>query len=213
MPVRRQSSAPQVFINAPFDAKYKPLFDAIVFTVVACGYKPRCGLESSDSGTPRIGRLIDMIKSCDLSIHDLSLTQLDADSGLPRFNMPFEFGVFVGARSFGGPSQNKKICYVLAEKQFIYQRYISDIAGQDIGMHNNEPVKAIQKIREFLRGHANSRSLAGASVIVASYERFKSEVPRLSALPQFQYDAGDLHFLDYCQLAEAFLLEVGWGRD
>ena len=210
MVARRRNLSRHVFLNAPFDPKYQPLFDAVVFAVIACGYEPRCSLESSDSGTPRISRLREIIRECDLSIHDLSRIEPDADSGLPRFNMPFEFGLFIGARDFGGMEHRRKICLVLAEHQFVYQKYISDIAGQDISMHNNEPAKAIARVRNFLRGHSDSHSIPGPKVIIDSFEKFKIEVPRLSMLPQFRYDPADLHFKDYRALARAFLVENGW---
>ena len=38
-----------VFINCPFDDDYKPLFQAMVFTVIRCGYLPRCAKEQDDS--------------------------------------------------------------------------------------------------------------------------------------------------------------------
>ena len=34
-----------VFLNCPFDAAYKQLFDALVFAVHDCGFIPRCALE------------------------------------------------------------------------------------------------------------------------------------------------------------------------
>src|SRR5437764_14485288 len=43
-----------VFINCPFDKQYQPIFDAIVFCVVACGFEPRCTLELTDAGEVRI---------------------------------------------------------------------------------------------------------------------------------------------------------------
>jgi hypothetical protein len=199
----------QVFINAPFDVNFKPIFDSVVFTVVACGYEPRCGLESGDGGTPRISRLCAMIGDCKMSIHDLSRIQLDKGSGLPRFNMPFEFGVFIGAREFGGKNHRQKVCLVLAEKQFDYQKYISDIAGQDISMHGNAPAKAIAKVRDFLRGHT-SRSIPGSKIIIDHYKLFEKDIPRLANLDQFKYDPEDLHFKDYLALAGAFLLDSGW---
>lgn len=202
----------QVFLNVPFDLNYKPIFDAVVFTVIACGYEPRCALESSDSGTPRVNRLRDLIRDCRLSIHDLSRIELDADSGLPRFNMPFEFGLFIGARDFGGAGQRRKVCLVLAGDRFSYQKYISDIAGQDVAKHNNDPSQAIEKARDFFRGHRNPSSIPGASVIISSYQKFMADLPRLSALPKFRYDADKLAFKDYCALARAFLVEEGIWR-
>jgi hypothetical protein len=51
-----------VFINVPFDRKYKGLFDALVFAVYDCGFLPRCSMEEGDSSNVRvqtIARIID----------------------------------------------------------------------------------------------------------------------------------------------------------
>jgi len=45
----RNEYATSVFVNCPFDTQYKPLFEAIVFTVFACGFQPRCALEIDDA--------------------------------------------------------------------------------------------------------------------------------------------------------------------
>ncbi len=46
-----------VFINCPFDAKYKSLFDAMVFAVHDCGFIPRCALEEDDASEVRIDKI------------------------------------------------------------------------------------------------------------------------------------------------------------
>jgi hypothetical protein len=39
-----------VFINCPFDASYRGIFDAVVFAVCLLGFEPHCALEE-DTGT------------------------------------------------------------------------------------------------------------------------------------------------------------------
>lgn len=52
--VRRPHNYDQnVFINCPFDDPYKPLFDAIIFTVYDMGFKPKCAKDVSNAGQPR----------------------------------------------------------------------------------------------------------------------------------------------------------------
>ena len=87
----------QVFINCPFDAEYLPLFRIIVFVVNACGYHVRCALESQDAGEVRMVKILRLIRECQFGIHDISRTELDPANGLPRFNMPLELGLFLGA--------------------------------------------------------------------------------------------------------------------
>src|SRR5438132_6120002 len=35
-----------VFINCSFDPKFRPAFDAIVFSTICCGFFPRCAIEA-----------------------------------------------------------------------------------------------------------------------------------------------------------------------
>lgn len=49
--------ARQVFINCPFSEDYRPLFEAIVFAVTACGFRPRCALAADDGGEVRVEKV------------------------------------------------------------------------------------------------------------------------------------------------------------
>src|SRR5215210_5807544 len=89
-----------VFVNCPFDKAYKSLFEAITFAVFDCGFRPRCALETDDAGQVRMEKIFDLIADCKLAINDLSRADLDSETHLPRFNMPLELGVFLGARRY-----------------------------------------------------------------------------------------------------------------
>src|ERR1043165_1148256 len=121
-----------VFINCPFDAKYKPLFDCLIFTTIYCGYLARSALEIDDGSQVRIEKIFQIIQESQFGIHDLSRTELDKSSKLPRFNMPLELGVFLGAKRFGKGAQKRKYCLILDRSEYRYQKFISDISGQDI---------------------------------------------------------------------------------
>ena len=97
-----------VFINCPFDEAYLSIFHAIIFTVFDCGYTPRCSLEIEDSSEVRIEKIAKVISECKYGIHDISRTEFDKDTNLPRFNMPLELGMFLGAKRFGDDEQRKK---------------------------------------------------------------------------------------------------------
>ena len=62
----------RVFINCPFDAQYKPLFEAIVFAVRDCGLRPRCALEIDDASEVRIEKIFKIIAECRYGVHDIS---------------------------------------------------------------------------------------------------------------------------------------------
>lgn len=85
-----------VFINCRFDPRYKRIFDAIVFTIHDAGFVARCGLEVIDSGQTRLTKLVQIIADCKYGIHDISRIEVGR-AKLPRFNMPFECGLFWAA--------------------------------------------------------------------------------------------------------------------
>ncbi|MBF4366283.1 hypothetical protein, partial [Vibrio anguillarum] len=99
-----------VFINCPFEPQYEPIFDAILFTIYKCGYKPRCALEHDDAGQSRIDKINDIIFDCKYGFHDISKTELDLHNNLPRFNMPLELGLFLGCKRFASGRSKEKIC-------------------------------------------------------------------------------------------------------
>lgn len=107
---RDRTSADDVFINCPFDQDYAPIFHALVFTIYACGFRARSAKELDDGGQTRIDKLLNMIDECRFGIHDLSRTELDPVNHLPRFNMPLELGLFLGAKRYGGTAQKAKRC-------------------------------------------------------------------------------------------------------
>jgi hypothetical protein len=124
-----------VFINCPFDAAYRRMFEALVFTVKACGFQPRSAREADEGGQPRIEKIIEIIRQAPYGVHDLSRTQLDKGSRLPRFNMPFKLGLFLGASRYGDVTQCSKKCLIFDVTPFRYQKFISDIAGQAVHAH------------------------------------------------------------------------------
>jgi hypothetical protein len=81
-----------VFINCPYDAAYTPLFDAIIFTTVCCGFTPRSALESGDVAEPRMDRIVRSLFESRYSIHDLSRNKGEGEEGFARFNMALELG-------------------------------------------------------------------------------------------------------------------------
>ncbi len=164
-----------VFINAPFDAGYRPIFDAIVFAVHDLGLTTRCALEQDDSGEIRLSKIERIIEECRFGIHDLSAVELDATTHLPRFNMPLELGLFLGCRRFGAENQRKKSSLILDREPYRYRIFMSDISGQDIHSHGGDPERAIAETRDWLRAASNNSNLAGGAEIVKHYRRFRHE--------------------------------------
>src|ERR1051325_1944586 len=97
----------RVFINCPFDPDYLSLLRAATFTVYRCGFVPITSLNEDNGTVQRIEKIEAIIESCMYGIHDISRVQLNPN-GLPRFNMPFELGLFLGAKRYGTNNQRKK---------------------------------------------------------------------------------------------------------
>lgn len=193
-----------VFINCPFDAGYRPIFDAIVFAVHDCGYIARCSLEVTDASQVRIERISAIIASCRFGIHDISRTELDPTTQLPRFNMPLELGMFLGAKRFGSAKHKTKTCLILDVERYRYQKFVSDIAGQDIAAHSGSPDEAIKAVRNWLSA-ATVRlvKIPGGDTIARRYARFRDELPAMCERLQFTVD--ELTFSDYVLQVEEWL--------
>lgn len=189
--------ATSVFVNCPFDAEYTPLFRALVFTIEYCGFGVRCALEVDDSGETRAEKLLRIIAGSHFGIHDISRTESNAD-GLPRFNMPYEFGLFVGFKASGAARHAKKVVLVLDRARYRYQKFLSDIAGQDIRSHAGQPDALVREVRNWLQNQT-TRQLHGAEHIAARYAVFGREVPSLLGI--LRKTAADLdNFYDYHRL-------------
>jgi hypothetical protein len=128
--------AQNVFINCPFDDKYKPLFDAAVFAILLAGFEPRCALEASNAGQARLYKIMDMIAGCRYGIHDISRTE-SSRGRLPRFNMPLELGLDLGCWRYGSGHLGDKRLLIMDRTPHRYQKFISDIAGHDVVSHSN----------------------------------------------------------------------------
>lgn len=196
-----------VFINCPFDSDYLPIFRGLVFAVHHCGFEARCAWEIDDSGRPRISQLYDLISECKFGIHDISRTELN-DNDLPRFNMPLELGIFLGAMKFGGDNHEDKICKVLGRKPYRYQEFISDIAGQDPSYHNQEVEQAIVIVRDWLQKSNENIIMPSGSKIVDRYDRFTDELPLLCDPHNLKPES--LTFIDYKNMVYVWLDENDW---
>ncbi len=202
---RRPQRKDSVFINCPFDEAYWPRFEVVVFTIYACGFVPRCALEESDSSDNRLDKIVRMIKESRYGIHDISRVELDDRNQLPRFNMPFELGLDIGAKKLGRRSD--KIILVLDTERFRYQKFLSDIAGQDIRIYDGSIADIVRAVRDFLRSASKRTGLMGADRIRASYAAFTRSLPGLCE--RTGIDRRELIYPDYLQFVEQWLNEVG----
>lgn len=200
------TSPEDVFVNCPFDDDYASTFHALIFAIRACGFRPRCARELDDGGQPRIEKLYDIIQECRYGIHDISRTELDPVNQLPRFNMPLELGIFMGAKRYGRPRKPERRLLIFDTEKYRYQKFISDIAGMDIHAHEGRADSAIVTTRAWL-ANVSRRQLLGDKRLVTLYEHFKADVPTLAASLGFDPDA--IPYSDFDRMVEGWLLDAG----
>jgi hypothetical protein len=199
------TSPDDVFINCPFDDDFAPIFRALIFTILLCGFRPRSARELDDGAQTRIDKIYGLIEACRYGIHDLSRTELDAVNGLPRFNMPLELGLFLGAKRYGGKQQRAKRALILDIEQYRYQRFISDLAGMDIHEHRNQPTFAAAEVRDWL-ANVSRRDLPSADRVRGAYQSFLADLPGIAATLEFDPDR--IPYIDFERIVARWLVEA-----
>jgi hypothetical protein len=185
-----------VFINCPFDNQYFPLLKARLFTLIYIGKKPKIS-ETTDSGEVRLHKIKDLMLESAYSIHDLSRIEPLRDGDLPRFNMPFECGIDFGIK-LANPAQKDKRFLILEKEQYRYQKVISDISGNDIKAHGNEPELVIKAIRNWFKPLI--RDISGHKSIWLAYCEFESDFE--AVLESDGYNPKDISELTFSDVIE-----------
>ena len=183
-----------VYINCPFDREYKPFFEAIVFTINACGYLPQCALESPKS-VDRLAKMIDLIDLCSFSIHDLSRTELDSNM-LPRFNMAFELGMAYGRKYRKGRKSGPELL-VMDRDLHRFKLCLSDFKGCDVVSHSGNPLEIVALVRNWLSAY-EKLPLNGPVHMKDWFTRFQCDLPDMCGRAGLNRDELVFKDLVYC---------------
>lgn len=178
-----------VFINCPFDEQYMTLFRAITFTILDCGFIPRCSLEVDDATQFRLKAILDIVSDSRYGVHDLSRVELDIKTRLPRFNMPFELGIFFSAKHFGEGGHKRKHCIVLEKAKYRYRKYISDISGIDVTAHGNAINTIVSSIRNWLVTSSRRKNIPTATEISRRFKKFQRKIKILCKQRDIDYES------------------------
>ena len=121
-----------VFLNIPYDEKFRRLYLAYISGLIHLGLDPHATIEIP-SCRNRLEKILDLVRSCRYSVHDLSRVELDKTSPrTPRFNMPFELGLAVAVSEIDGPHDYFVFETVLRRAS----KSISDLGGADLYIHD-----------------------------------------------------------------------------
>jgi hypothetical protein len=168
-----------VFINCPFDFKYKNIIKAILFTLVYCDLEPRIAAGSLDSLELRLPKIKKLIEESKYSIHDISRMRASKKGEYARFNMPFELGLNYGFRVYGGKNASGNKSLIFSTKRYNYARAVSDLAGIDIKAHHDDPEEVVRGLRNWIRNTLNKTDVLSADNIWLEYLVFSGEFKKL----------------------------------
>lgn len=193
----RSAFSRNVFVNCPFDDEYMPLLRPLLFTLLYLGFNPRIALEKTDSGSPRVARILKLIRESGLAIHDLSRLAANKKGEVARFNMPFELGLDIGSISFGPTKLRQKKCLILEEQRFRYQAALSDLSNSDILAHEGKPIEVVAKVRYWLVQEV-LRTGPSATEIWTSFNYFMGHL--YDKLMAENFSKKDIASLPVCEL-------------
>jgi len=184
-----------VFINCPFDLKFKKFLKPLIFTVCYLGLKPQLS-ETKDSGSIRINNILNLIKESKYSIHDLSRAESKKINEKARFNMPFELGLDLGVREGGGELEDK-VCLILDSQKYRYQATLSDIAGSDICCYNNKPEELVRGVRNWFVSNFPKEKIPTGTTIWENYNEFSYDFEL--DLPKEGYKKKDIETMKHSE--------------
>jgi hypothetical protein len=122
-----------VFLNIPYDDRFRRLYLAYITGLVHLDLDPRATIEIP-GGRNRLDKILDLIRSCRYSIHDLSRVELDRNPPCtPRFNMPFELGLAVATAKLDSTPHD---WFVFESVHRRASKSLSDLGGTDPNIHH-----------------------------------------------------------------------------
>lgn len=139
----------QVFLNYPFDDGFRGLAEAMSFAVIAGGLLPVCAFDLAAPDRPRLEMLVDAIRNCQYSAHDLSRSQGEGPNNFARMNMPIEMGMAL-FHALDAQRRDHR-CLFLVSTPHDYKNFASDVAGLDPRVHNGDEGRILTDTYEWLR--------------------------------------------------------------
>lgn len=133
-----------IFINCPFDNKYKPMLRAMLFVARFYGLEIKIASSETDSKSNRLQRIIELMKEAKYSVHDLSKLKSEKKKEYYRMNMPFELGLDYG---IGG---DEKVFLIFEDEAYKLKIALSDINGWDVRPHYNKPEQLVLEFRKWI---------------------------------------------------------------
>jgi len=164
--------SPEVFLNIPYDEKFGRLFLAFISGISAFGLVPRATLEITTS-VRRLDRILDLIRQCEYSIHDLSRVEMDRGfPRTPRFNMPFELGLAVALEKTA--KSKRRGWFVCESRRYRLTKSLSDLNGTDPFIHDGRIEGVFRELGNMFRAPGRQPSVQQMRTI---YREVRGNLP------------------------------------
>jgi hypothetical protein len=139
------------------------------------------------------------------TIHDLSRIERNADD-LPRFNMPFELGLAMGAKYFNSRKKHYS-ALILVREPYVLPAYLSDLGGNDPRAHGGDPRAVIRLVTSFLHASPSGHLLPGPAHTMRRFEAFRQGLPLMAEALHWRHEEVDpyRHYRVYLHLITEFL--------
>lgn len=177
---------------------------ALVFTLLYLELEPNLS-QTLSSSSIRINQIKQHIRNCKYSIHDLSRSRPMKKGELPRFNMPYELGLDIGASEYGEKKFRGKKTLILEVERYHYQKVLSDIAGQDIEHHNGDPKTLVLKVRNWLSANMHTKIIPGQQEIWAAFNRFDDNLNTNLSSTYSEQEIAEMPVSDYIKFAKGWI--------
>ncbi|MEO6133161.1 MAG: hypothetical protein ABIQ02_15070 [Saprospiraceae bacterium] len=196
-----------IFINCPFDKEYSKLFKVLIFSLLYLELYPIFSKTVSGDKI-RVIEIIKLIKKSKFAVHDLSRNQAKSKGEMARFNMPFELGLDIGSKKFGGRKYSNRKILILDTEPHDYDKYIGDISGQDIECHKNNPETLISVVRDWQSRIYPKNKIPGTTKIWNAFNQFTDDLPTNLSDNFSQAEIRNLQLSDYLGYADDWITDL-----
>ena len=121
--------------------------------------------------------------------------------------MPFELGLMMGAKYFGGKKNQKKSALVLIKTRYSLPAYMSDLGGNDPAHHDDVSERVVDLVRRYLSERPQGGPLPGWQHIFDSFTSFEEWLPEAATEAKLSYEELNVfnHYRTYTYFVTEYL--------
>ncbi len=173
------------------------MYLAYIVGLTHLGLKPRATL-GIPGGERRLDRILELVQSCQYSIHDLSRVQIDRNPPpTPRFNMPCELGMTITWQKL---NPGRHTWFVFESRHRRVQKSLSDLDGTDPNIHGGT-IEGV--MRELCNAFVRRSPQPSVPEMLGTYRRVDRQMDDVLATAGTENPFEACVFKDLCFVARA----------